>query len=96
MESKTFKLDLEFSSIGTPSESLKEYYAKLYRRNQTKFIRRSKLELEHLGSEFEYGGNTYKIIGSMDSILMVIMNVNDNKYYKVHSDIPTNRILNNK
>lgn len=40
MESKTFKIDLEFSSIGTPSESLKEYYAKLYKRNQTKFIRR--------------------------------------------------------
>lgn len=94
--SNDFKLEMEFRSFNEPSDTLKEHYAKLYKRNQTKFIRRSKLEIEHLGQEFEHDGKTLKLIGSIDSILMVVVDVNENKYYRIHTDIVTEGILNKK
>jgi hypothetical protein len=88
-----FKVNYEFRNINEPSDTLKEHYARLYKRNQQKFIRRSKLEPEHLGLEFGYDDKTLKLIGSLDSILMVVLDVNENKYYRVHSDVVTDGIL---
>jgi len=89
-----FKISTEFKSINEPSDSLKTHYSNLYKRNQDKFIRRSKLEISHLGEEFEYEGKTLKLIGSIDSNLMIVVDVNENKYYRIHSDIVTDGILN--
>ena len=89
-----FSTEKEFKSMREPSDSLKEYYLKMYERNQTKFIRRSKLEMEHIGQEFEYDGKTLRLMGSIDSILMLVFDVNENKYYRIHSDFVTNGILN--
>ena len=90
MEQKEYKL----KPMREPSKDLVEYYKSLYERNQTKFIRRSKLEMEHIGQEFEYDGKTLRLMGSIDSILMLVFDVNENKYYRIHSDFVTNGILN--
>jgi hypothetical protein len=50
--------------------------------------------MEHLGQEFVHEEKTLKLIGSIDSILMLVVDVNENKYYRIHSDIVTNGILN--
>ena len=89
-----FSSEREFKSMREPSDSLKEHYSKMYERNQTKFIRRSKLEMEHLGHEFVHEEKTLKLIGSIDSILMLVVDVNENKYYRIHSDLVTDGILN--
>ena len=89
-----FSTEKEFKSMREPSDSLKEYYIKMYERNQTKFIRRSKLEMEHIGQEFEYDGKTLSLIGSIDPILMLVFDGNENKYYRIHSDLVTEGILN--
>ena len=75
-----FSTEKEFKSMREPSDSLKEYYLKMYERNQTKFIRRSKLEMEHIGQEFEYDGKTLSLIGSIDPILMLVFDGNENKF----------------
>jgi|JI10StandDraft_1071094.scaffolds.fasta_scaffold02576_29 hypothetical protein len=85
----------DFKKINEPSDSIKKHYAKLYERNQNKFIRRSKLEQSHLGSEFNHDGRTLRLIGSADGDRMVVVDESDNTYYFIHSDIPTNAILNN-
>ena len=92
---KSMILGPDFKKINEPSESIKKHYAKMYERNQNKFIRRSKLEQSHLGSEFDHDGRTLKLIGSADSDRMVVVDELDNAYYFIHSDIPTNAILNN-
>ena len=46
MENKTWK------KITTQSEEMQKYYANMFRRNQTKFMRRSLLEPSHVDSEF--------------------------------------------
>lgn len=85
-----------FKQIKEPTESMTEHYAKMFRRNQMKFIRRSNLEVDHLGSEFIYEGINMEIIGSSDSINMVVKDVDNNRYYLIHSDIVTNSVLINK
>ena len=68
------------------------YYRSLYERNQTKFMRRSILEVEHLGSEFEYEGVKYTLLGSVDALLMLVKDSEEN-YYMMSSSIPTKEIL---
>ena len=91
---KPMILGPDFKKINEPSESIKKHYAKMYERNQNKFIRRSKLEQSHLGSEFLYDNRTLKLIGAADGDRMVVVDESDNTYYLIHSDIPTNAILN--
>ena len=86
----------DFKKMNEPSDSIKKHYAKMYERNQNKFIRRSKLEQSHLGSEFLYDDRTLKLIGAADGDRMVVVDESDNTYYLIHSDIPTNAILNNE
>jgi hypothetical protein len=93
---KPIILGPDFKKINEPSESIKKHYAKMYERNQNKFIRRSKLEQSHLGSEFPYGDKTLRLIGAADGDRMVVVDESDNTYYLIHSDIPTNAILNNE
>jgi len=34
------------------------------------------------------------LVGSVDALLMLVVDINDNKYYRIHSDIVTDGILN--
>lgn len=82
-----------FRKIKPPSEGMIEHYASLFVRNQSKFMRRSLLKPEHLGSEFVLEGIGYKVIGSATPFEMVIETLEDKTYYMVHSDIITPLIL---
>jgi hypothetical protein len=78
----------------SPSDSMRKYYESLFKRNQMKFIRRSQLGPEHLGSEFIYEGSTYKLIGTATQYEMILENLSDGSCYMVHCDFVTKMVLN--
>ena len=80
--------------IKEPTDSMKEYYEKLYLRNQSKWMRRSKLEQSHLGSEFVFLKESHKLLGSSSSTEVVLENLVNGEYYIVHIDDVTSIILN--
>lgn len=83
-----------YRAVKEPSQGVKEHYESYYRRNQNKFMRRSKLEESHLGSEFEFDNKKFKLLGAVDPTTMFLLELNENKYYFLHSDIVTEKILN--
>lgn len=83
-----------YRKIKPPFKSTLEYYEQYYKRNQSKFMRRSKLEISHLGEQFEFDGKTLKLIGAADPKLMVVVDINDDQHYFLHSDVVTEKILN--
>ena len=87
MENKTWK------KITPQSEEMQKYYANMFRRNQTKFMRRSLLEPSHVDSEFVIEGRNYQLIGAGNPTEMVVKNLEDGTFYMVHSDIVTAAIL---
>lgn len=78
--------------IKEPTDSLKEYYKNLFKRNQNKWMRRSKLEESHLGSLFVLDGVEYELLGAIDS-LQVLVKSSDGSYYMTHIDDVTKPIL---
>lgn len=86
------ELEYTLKPMRTPSKELIPYYESLFERNQTKFIRRSALDPEHLGSEFELDGKNLKLMGSIDALLMLVRDEN-NKFYMLESSIITKKIL---
>jgi hypothetical protein len=84
-----------FKEIKKPTDSMLSFYENMFKRNQSKFIRRSKLDVSHLGCEFNYADKKMKmkILGAMDANLMVAENVEDGKCYIIHGDSVTNSIL---
>lgn len=89
MEPKTWK------KITTQSDQMQKYYADMFRRNQTKFMRRSLLEPSHVNSEFTIDGNPFQLIGAGSPTEMVAKNLTDGTFYMIHSDIVTAAILQN-
>lgn len=89
MEPKTWK------KITAQSDQMQKYYADMFRRNQTKFMRRSLLEPSHVNSEFTIDGNPFQLIGAGNPTEMVVKNLNDGTFYMIHSDIVTAAILQN-
>jgi hypothetical protein len=87
MENKTWK------KITPQSGEMQKYYANMFRRNQTKFMRRSLLEPSHVDSEFVIEGQNYQLIGAGNPTEMVVKNLEDGTFYMVHSDIVTAAIL---
>lgn len=79
--------------IKEPTKSMLDYYGKLFKRNQSKWIRRSKLESEHLGSEFVFSGEIAILIGSMTSEEVILHLPVENKYLVAHIDDVTKEIL---
>jgi hypothetical protein len=73
----------ELIAFKAPSKEMLKYYADLYERNQTKWIRRSSLEAEHLGSEFQFEGKDLKLMGTIDPVLMLVKD-SDDKYYRMN------------
>jgi hypothetical protein len=94
MEEKDPKKSQSYRPVKEPSKEVKEYYENYFRRNQNKFMRRSKLEESHLGSEFDYDDKRFKLLGAVDPNLMFVLDINENRYYFLHSDIVTDKILN--
>lgn len=82
MEQKEIKKS-ELIPFKAPSQEMLKHYEALYERNQTKWIRRSSLESEHLGSEFQFEGKSLKLMGTIDPILMLVKD-SDDKYYKMN------------
>lgn len=72
--------------VKEPSKELLEHYQKLYKRNQTKFIRRASLEESHLGTEFQFEGKTYTLLGSVDALLMLVKD-SENKHFRMNCNI---------
>jgi hypothetical protein len=81
MEIKNKKTEL--IEVKEPSKELLEYYQKLYRRNQSKFIRRASLEESHLGSNFDFENRNYTLMGTVDALLMLVKD-SDNKYFRMN------------
>ena len=79
--------------IKEPTESMSDYYGDLFKRNQSKWMRRSKLEPVHLGIEFNFEGTPAKIIGSMNSEEVILHLIESNKYVVTHIDGVTQEIL---
>jgi hypothetical protein len=77
----------QMKEVVAPSPGVLDSYKKLYRRNQTKWMRRSKLELQHLDKEVEIEGVTYVLEGSIDSSMMIIRDKETGKFYMVYSDL---------
>jgi len=86
----------DWKQINPPSESMRGYYAALFRRNQTKFIRRSILGPDHIGSEFVYEGSSYKLIGTGTPVEMIVEKLEDGTCYMVYCDLVTKAILEGK
>jgi hypothetical protein len=84
--------DYKLQPIKEPFKETLEYYKSLYKRNQEKFIRKSRLEVEHLGSEFEYDEKKLTLMGTIDSNLMLVKDENG-KYYRLDSSPITKLIL---
>lgn len=83
----------DWKKINPPSESMRKHYASLFNRNQLKFMRRSTLSPEHIGSEFVYDGSSYKLIGTGSPEEMIVENLGDRTCYMVHCDLVTKAIL---
>lgn len=81
--------------IKTPTDSLREYYEGLFKRNQMKFMKRSPLAPSHLGSEFTLEGIQFKLIGTMSPVEMIIENLEDKSCYLIHCDYVSKLILEN-
>lgn len=77
----------QMKEVVAPSPGVLDSYKKLYKRNQTKWMRRSKLEVSHLDLEVEIEGSTYVLEGSIDSSMMIIRSKETGKFYRVYSDL---------
>lgn len=82
-----------WKKVNSPSTSMREHYAKMFKRNQMKFMRRSVLDPEHIGSEFLHEGKKYKLLGTVDPLEMIIESLEDGSCYIVHCDLVTRCIL---
>jgi hypothetical protein len=77
----------QVKEVVKPSDGVMESYKKLFKRNQTKWMRRSKMEVSHLGQEFTFDEKIYILEGSIDSQTMIAMEKETGKYYRLHCDL---------
>jgi hypothetical protein len=77
----------QMKEVVSPSEGVLGSYKNLFKRNQTKWMRRSKIEVAHLDQEFEVEGSTYILEGTIDSNMMIIRSKDTGKFYRVYSDL---------
>lgn len=77
----------EFKQVMQPSNSLMESYKKLFNRNQSKWMRRSKLEISDLGKDFIWEDKNYTLEGAIDAMNMIVREIESDKYYRVHIDL---------
>lgn len=85
----------QLKPINPPSESMREYYGNLFKRNQMKFMRRSSLDPSHLGSEFVLDNQQFSLLGTISPAEMIIENLEDGSCYIIHCDYATKLVLGN-
>ena len=78
---------VQMKEVVEPSEGVMKSYKNLFQRNQSKWIRRSKMEISHLDCEFIWEGKKFILEGSIDSLMMIIREKESGKFYRVHSDL---------
>lgn len=83
----------EIREVNKPSESMLKYYSDLFKRNQRKWMRRSKIESEHLGTSFVFEGTEYVLLGTVDTKNTMLIRSSDDRYFFVHSDVIDQIIL---
>jgi hypothetical protein len=79
MENKQNKKS-ELIPFKAPSKEMLKHYSNLYVRNQAKWIRRSSLEVIHLGAEFVFEEKNMKLMGTIDQVLMLVKDSEENYY----------------
>lgn len=79
--------------IKEPTDSMRKYYGNQFIRNQSKWMRRSKLEPSHLGISFSFENETAIIVGSMDTEEVLVHFTESNEYMVIHIDDVTRAIL---
>jgi hypothetical protein len=79
--------------IKEPTDSMRKYYGDLFVRNQSKWMRRSKLEPSHLGTNFQFEGDEANLVGSMTSEEVLLHLTEANEYLVVHIDDVSREIL---
>jgi hypothetical protein len=86
-------MDFAYKKIKQPTSSMSKYYKDLFIRNQSKWIRRSKLEPSHIDSEFLLEGSKYFLRGSVNSNQVLIESVETAEFMMVNIDLVTDSIL---
>ena len=79
--------------IKEPTDSMRKYYADLFVRNQSKWMRRSKLETSHLETNFTFEGENATLVGSLSSEEVLLHLTEANEYMIVHIDDASREIL---
>ena len=66
------------------SDTLQQEYARRFSEEHVHVIRKSRLQLEHLNSEFEYfDGKVFKYIGVVDQEKHCVYNIEEKDFYHV-------------
>lgn len=79
--------------IKEPTDSMRKYYENQFVRNQSKWIRRSKLDPSHLGTSFSFEKENAILVGSMDSEEVLVYFTESDEYMVIHIDDVTRSIL---
>ncbi len=79
--------------IKEPTESMRKHYGEIFLRNQSKWIRRSKLETGHLGTSFLFEGEDAILVGSISSDQVLLHLTEADEYMIVHIDDVSRAIL---
>jgi len=79
--------------IKEPTDSMRKYYGDQFVRNQSKWIRRSKLEPSHLGNSFIFEKKEAILLGSMTSEEALVHFTESDEYIVIHIDDVTRAIL---
>ena len=77
---------INFKKIKPPHDSMEKYYQTMFNRNQSKWMRRSKMEPSHLGIEFDLEGSKYSLIGSATSTEVVIKKIETGEFFMTNID----------
>ena len=76
-----------------PTASMSKYYKDLFIRNQSKWIRRSKLEPSHVDQEFTLDGEKFYLRGSVNPTQVIIESESNKQFMTVNIDLVTQSIL---
>lgn len=76
-----------------PTAAMSKYYKDLFIRNQSKWIRRSKLEPSHVDQEFTLDGEKFYLRGSVNPTQVLIESESSKQFMTVNIDLVTQSIL---
>lgn len=89
-------MNFPHKKMKAPTDSMSKYYKDLFTRNQSKWIRRSKLEPHHIDSEFMLEDCKFFLRGSVNSTQVLIQSDTENEFMMVSIDLVSEAILGEK